>query len=244
MSSRLNSRAERQLAQSLAVLGLQPGASERDVEAAYFTRRASLTALEQEGVAEQLRQLEKALRFIKVTNRFADRKQRPAAPPAPDGDQYGRSLRLLGLKPGASDQEVDAAMQAVRGTVADRARLREFQKAAYFVKTRGRTKKRRRSERHVGRFLIVSSLILVTLTAFSGFQLATRFRHHFVEFEPGDTVFRLEDGKRFGVILEFQENHPFPNGALRDAYSVALYPDGKEAWISAVTAQSALTEDP
>ena len=62
--------------------------------------------------------------------------------------------------------------------------------------------------------------------------------------EPGDTVFRVKDGERFGIILEMEKRHEFPNGAKRDAYFVALYPDGKQAWISARTAQSALSKSP
>ena len=57
-------------------------------------------------------------------------------------------------------------------------------------------------------------------------------------------MFRDTSVKRFGVILQLEENHVFPNGARRDAYSIALYPDGKEAWIATPAAHSALTHDP
>ena len=53
----------------------------------------------------------------------------------------------------------------------------------------------------------------------------------------------VEDDKHFGLILGYEKNHRFPNGALRDAYNIRLRPDDKEAWISAKTAQSALTVD-
>jgi hypothetical protein len=239
MGAQLNSRAERQLAQALAVLGLQPGASSKDVEAAYFMRRSTLAR--QENAEHELQRLEKAIRFIKVTDRFGDRNRTPRTTAVREGDQLGRALRLLGLSEGASAEEVDAAMAAVRETVSDRERLREFQRAVYVVKTRGRLKKKRVKLRRVSRSLVIASVALVVLTIVSGFQLATRFRHHIVRFEVGDAVYRLDDGTRFGVILGFEEGHEFPNGAQRDAYNIRLYPDDQDAWISAYTARSALT---
>jgi len=238
----LNTRTERQLAQAFAVLGLQPGASSQDVEAAYFTQRSTLAG--QENTEQRLQQLERAIRFIKVRTRFGDRKQTSAPDPARDADRLDRALRLLGLSAGASKAQVDAAMKAVMKTVTDDERRREFQKAAYVVNTRGRVKRSRRRVRHVSRFLIVASLTLVVLTVFSGFQLSGRFRHHIVSFDAGDPVYRLDDRTPFGVIVSFEAQHRFPNGALRDAYNVRLYPDDKEAWISARTAQTALTTSP
>jgi hypothetical protein len=212
------------------------------VEAAYFTRRSTLAG--RENTEQQLQRLERAVRFIKVRNRFSDEKRTSAPNPVPDADRLGRALRLLGLSAGASKREVDAAMKAVMKTVTDPERRREVQKAACVVATRGRVKRRRRRLRHVSRFLIVASLTLVVLTIFSGFQLATRFRHHIVSFDAGDPVYRLDDRTPFGVIVSFEAQHRFPNGALRDAYNIRLHPDDKEAWISARTAQTALTTSP
>ena len=86
--------------------------------------------------------------------------------------------------------------------------------------------------------------MLAVLTIVSGFQIATRLRPHFVHFEPGEEVYRLNDGERFGVIQAFEKSHEFPNGARQDAYQIKLHPDWKSAWISARTARTALTTDP
>ena len=112
MGAQLNSRAGRQLVQAYASLGLKPGASNQDVEAAYFTRRAELAA--QEDGEQQLQRLERAVRFIKVSSRFADRKRTVEETPVPTADQLERSLRFLGLSPGATNEDVDAAMAAVK----------------------------------------------------------------------------------------------------------------------------------
>ena len=205
MSRPFNSRAERQLALSIEVLDLQTGATEQEAVAAYLAKRKILATCEASEVAGQLEQLDRALRFIRVSHRFANKKERPAP-------------KL--------------------------ARPQEIPEGADLVKPPGRTKRKKSSERRVGRLLIVCSLVLVTLTIFSAFQVASRFRHHFVRFDPGDTVFRVDDGERFGIILEIEQRHEFPSGDKREAYYVALFRDGKQAWISAHTAQSALSTSP
>jgi len=240
MSASLDSRVQRQLARAYTVLGLPPGDSLANVEAAYFTRRAALIG--REHAEQNLKQLEKAIRFIKATHRLGN--QKPTRGRASVADQLARSLRLLGLSQGATARDVDAVAAIIRKTVTDRDRLREYQKAAYFVKTHGRTRRSARSRRHVSRFLIVTSLALVALTVFSGFQLATRFRQHFVRFEVGEDLYRLDENSRFGEVVGFEEDHRFPNGAQRDAYQILLHPDAKEAWISATTARSALKTKP
>jgi len=240
MTMRRDSRAERQMARSLAVLGLHPGATRQDVEAAYFTRRA---ALEHEDDAERaLERLEKAMRFIKVRERFADRERSAETKPTEEPDRLGQALRLLGLAPGATHAQVDAALEHARRTVSDRERLREFHKAAGVVKNRGRQRRSRRrsSVRGVSWFLVVASVTLVALAVISGFQLASRLRPHFVHFEVGDTLYRYDDGARFGVVLAFEEGHRFPNDTQRDAYQIHLHDGEKNAWISAETARSAL----
>ncbi len=205
MSRPLNSRAERQLALAHEVLDVRPGASEQEAVVAYLAKRKILATQEASEVAGQLEQLDRALRFIRVNQRFANHEEEPGPSPA---------------------------------------KRRERPKRAGLVKPHGRTKRKKSSERRVGRLLIVSSLVLVTLTIFSAFQVASRFRHHFVRFDPGDTVFRVDDGERFGIILEIEQRHEFPSGDKREAYYVALFPDGKQAWISARTAQSALSTSP
>ncbi len=71
MSPRLTPDAERQLARSLEVLGLKLGASEPDVETAYFIESRILAAQDTPEAKKQKQRIDKAFRFIKVSYRFA-----------------------------------------------------------------------------------------------------------------------------------------------------------------------------
>jgi hypothetical protein len=232
-------QVDSRLTQALAALGLRSGATGPEAEAAYFAQRCSLAA--RDDAEAELARLERAIRVIRLREPSSEASEDRDAGPAPDADRLARAHRLLGLRPGATAAEVEAAMATVRETVTAPDRLREFARAAYLVKTCGRTRRSRASLHRVSRFLILSSVTLVVLAVFSGFQLASRFRHHYVHFETGDLLYRLDEGTPYGIVLGFEERHVFPNGTQQDAYQIRLNHEAKDAWISAVAARSALT---
>lgn len=154
------------------------------------------------------------------------------------------ALRMLGLEPGATKQQVDAAMAVIRETVTDRDRLREFQRYAFVAKS-GKSRKLRSAspdQRH--KALIAGCVLLIGLSVYGGLQLAQHVRPYMVSFEPGDALYRLDDGKPFGVIVAYEEKHAFSHGPPRAAYEIRLYPQDNRTWMTVDAVHNGLTSQP
>jgi hypothetical protein len=155
-------------------------------------------------------------------------------------------LRVLGLKPGASMEDVKNAQLIYKSALADdrspeaRDKLERVEKAVRFVTVCSRQRPKKRNRLHEHRFLILSVAMLVILAVFAWFHFADALRPYLVDYEAGDVLHRYETGTRFGVVIDFEEDHLFPAGTRQDAYQIRLHPTDKEIWVAARTARTAL----
>ena len=75
-------------------------------------------------------------------------------------------------------------------------------------------------------------VVLLLLGAALAFSFAPELRGMVVSFEAGDSLYWKETSKPIGVVVTYEANHPFPEGAPADAYQVRAA-SGALIWLAA-----------
>ncbi|MFQ5719082.1 MAG: hypothetical protein ACE5IK_06000 [Acidobacteriota bacterium] len=158
-------------------------------------------------------------------------------------------LDVLGLKAGASPDQIAVAYFSARKALAARGTARAEERAATIdhafaiLKARARTRPADIIQRQVNRFLIAAVITLAILSGFSAFQVNRRLRPYLVSFSAGDHVYRADNRRSFGTVVYDDASHPFADGSRRHAYRIRLDDASGEIWMSARTATKALRKE-
>jgi hypothetical protein len=166
------------------------------------------------------------------------------------GESISRYLAQLGLKPGATLQQVNAQYyfrlkkfsEKENLTERDEESRQQIQHAYNVLKrayaSRGpvaRTPVRKKTKRAAAKpVLPIFALVFVTLLA-GGVLVAVNFQNlriASVSFDEGDVLKWKNSREPYGQILRFDPEHRFHTGSSVPAYEIKLSENGETVWVN------------
>lgn len=92
---------------------------------------------------------------------------------------------------------------------------------------------KRRTDPQRTRGIVTLALLAVILVAVLGVIYGSSIRATFVQFDPGDTLYRSGNVRPLGTVVQYDDHHVFPNGADVPAYRIRRTSTGTEKWYPA-----------
>jgi len=154
-------------------------------------------------------------------------------------DPLSRHLATLGVKPGASLDEVNTCYYTLvkrfpeNPTEDDEIRMQGIRHAYAFLK-RAYVPPARKPLAVMGRRALLPALIAATLLA-AGSMVALNYqtlRLKMVHYRTGDLMRWKDKSEPYGQIVDFEARHQFPSGIPSAAYSIHLADRDETIWVS------------
>jgi len=170
-------------------------------------------------------------------------------------DRMTHYLSLLGAKPGATLEQINAAYYCVleqfpeNPTEEEDAQLRELQHAYSIVRRHysehaPKRKSKRKDPIELGRWggvaaggtLVLGMAIVLLILNFSTVELAL------TRYEAGDIVRWENEASPYGQIVRYESDHRFHTGEPSAAYEIRLADTGETVWLSHRVVVKGMTE--
>ena len=165
------------------------------------------------------------------------------------GGHLSRYLEVLGLRPGATLDEINTTYYTLVRTIPqnpteeEEARIHELKRAydmlrrAYVPQPKsgsGLSSVKRIAAPAAGALVVVAMAVLVAMNYHT-------LRMKMVHYAPGTTLKLNSGSEPYGEVLAYEAQHHFPTGNPSGAYSIRLKTSGETVWVSERLAVNGMT---